>query len=171
LHADPVPVQQPYRLPILLDTMACLVNGFQVVLGERFQAHKNANASGVSHEPHHFRIVSNRQRRLSDPTSAQRLERRKQPLGIIAIGRQVVVDENEHSAGQLPYFGDYFLDRSLTLCALTEGSYGAEIAAVRTSASGLDSIDRCVLAITKQMTWRFLHPGQRWRPFVSIDPT
>lgn len=28
-----------------------------------------------------------------------------------------------------------------------------------------------VIAITKQMTWRFLHPGQRWRPFVSIDPT
>jgi len=150
--------------------MACLVNGFQVFFGERFQTHKNANASGVGHQPHHFGIVSYRQGRLSDPTFAQRLERRKQPLGIIAIGRQVVVDEDEHAAGQLTYFGDYFLDRSLALCALTEGSYRAEITAVRTSSSSLDGVNRCVSVITQQVTWRFLQPGQRWRLFVSIDP-
>jgi len=147
LHADAVSMQQSYGLPILLDAVACLVHRFQVVFGERLQTHKNADASGVGHKPHHLRIICDRQRRLRDPTFAQRYERRKQPLGVLAISRQVVINENEHTTGQLLDFGDHFFDRPLALCTLAEGGYRAEIAAVRASSCGLDSVDRAVLVV------------------------
>jgi len=147
LHADAVSMQQSYGLPILLDAVACLVHGFQVVFGEGLQTDEYADASGVGHKPHHLRIVCDRQRRLRDPTFAQWYECGKQPLGVLAISRQVVVYEYEHTAGQLLDLGDHFFDRSLALCTLAEGSYRAEIATVRTSSRGLDSVDRAVLVI------------------------
>jgi hypothetical protein len=167
-HGDAVTMQKLNRFPVLFDAMARLAHRAQVIPGKCLQSGKDSYAAGLGHHPHQVRIVGDRQCRLGDPVLAQRAEGRKHPLGVVAIGRQVVVDEDEQSSRQVLDLGDHFFDRPLALGTVVKCGDRAEIAAVRASARRLHGADSGIPSRRQQVAGRTLEAHQR-RLLIAVD--
>ena len=99
-------------------------------------------------------IVGEQHRRQPIPLHAERHQRLEQPGGVVPVGDEVEVDENQLARAVLPDVRDDVLDRLLVRLSPPRRGHDAEIAVVDAAARRLEDVVRQEPAAGQQITPR-----------------